>query len=77
MRLEADKLVSAPASSLANVDRVRKLIVLAPPLMFLRCLFVGGGILDGWPGLFYALQRGTAELILSLSLVERRVLGRR
>jgi len=77
MRLEADKLASAPSSSLANVDRVRKLIVLAPPLMFLRCLFVGGGILDGWPGLFYALQRTTAELILSLSLVERRVLGRR
>lgn len=77
MRLEADKLASAPSSSLADVDRVRKLIVLAPPLMFLRCLFVGGGILDGWPGLFYALQRATAELILSLSLVERRVLGRR
>jgi hypothetical protein len=56
---------------------VRKLIVLAPPLVFLRCLFVGGGILDGWPGLFYALQRATAELILSVSLVERRVLRRR
>jgi glycosyltransferase involved in cell wall biosynthesis len=77
MRLEADKLASAPPSSLAAVDRVRKLIVLAPPLMFLRCLFVGGGILDGWPGLFYALQRATAELILSLILVERRLLGRR
>ena len=77
MRLEADKLASAPSSSLATVDRVRKLIVLAPPLVFLRCLFVGGGILDGWPGLFYALQRATAELILSLSLVERRVLRRR
>ena len=77
MRLEADKLAWAPSSSLANVDRVRKLIVLAPPLVFLRCLFVGGGILDGWPGLFYALQRATAELILSLSLIERRWLGRR
>jgi glycosyltransferase involved in cell wall biosynthesis len=77
MRLEADKLASAPSSSLATVDRVRKLIVLAPPLVFLRCLFVGGGILDGWPGLFYALQRAAAELILSLSLIERRLLGRR
>ena len=77
MRLEADKLAWAPSSSLASVDRVRKLIVLAPPLVFLRCLFVGGGILDGWPGLFYALQRATAELILSLSLIERRWLGRR
>lgn len=77
MRLEADKLASAPDSALANIDHVRKLIVVAPPLMFLRCLFVGGGILDGWAGLFYALQRATAELILSLSLVERRLFGRR
>ena len=77
MRLEADKLESAPDSALASVDRLRKLIVVAPPLMFVRCLFIGGGILDGWAGLFYALQRATAELILSLSLVERRLFGRR
>lgn len=77
MRLEADKLESVPDSSLATVDRIRKLVVLAPPLVFLRCLFVNGGILDGWPGLYYALQRAAAELILSLSLVERRLLGRR
>jgi glycosyltransferase involved in cell wall biosynthesis len=77
MRLEADKLASAPPASLAAADRVRKLIVFAPPLMFLRCLFVGGGILDGWAGLYYALQRATAELILSVSLVERRLFGRR
>jgi glycosyltransferase involved in cell wall biosynthesis len=77
MQLEADKLALAPAETLAPVDRVRKMIVLAPPLVFLRCLFVGGGFLDGWAGLFYALQRATAELILSLSLLERRVMGRR
>jgi glycosyltransferase involved in cell wall biosynthesis len=77
MRLEADKLESAPDSALASVDRLRKLIVVTPPLMFLRCLFIGGGILDGWAGLFYALQRATAELILSLSLIERRLFGRR
>ena len=77
MRLEADKLESAPDSALANIDRLRKLLVVAPPLMFLRCLFIGGGILDGRAGLFYALQRATAELILSLSLVERKVFGRR
>lgn len=77
MRLEADKLASVPDANLALVDRLRKLIVLAPPLVFVRCLFVNGGILDGWPGLFYALQRAAAELILSLSLVERRLFGRR
>jgi glycosyltransferase involved in cell wall biosynthesis len=73
MRLEAEKLASAPDAALATVDRVRKMIVLAPPLVLLRCLFVGGGILDGWPGVYYALQRATAELILSLTLLERRL----
>ena len=77
MRLEADKLASAPAGSLRAIDRVRKMIVIAPPLMFAVCLLGRGGIFDGVPGLFYALQRSTAELILSLSLIERRVLGRR
>ena len=76
MRLEADKLATAPDSALASADQIRKWIVVAPPLMFLRCLFIGGGIFDGWPGLFYALQRATAELILSLSIVERRLSGR-
>jgi glycosyltransferase involved in cell wall biosynthesis len=75
MKLEAQKLSDAPSSSLNVADRVRTLIVVAPPMMFLLCLFGRGGVRDGWRGLFYALQRATAELILSLSLVERRVLG--
>jgi hypothetical protein len=73
MKLEAEKLDATPSSSLGTVDRVRKLIVVMPPLIFLHCLFVGGGILDGRAGLFYALQRAAAELILSLTLVERRL----
>jgi glycosyltransferase involved in cell wall biosynthesis len=77
MRLEADKLASATHSTLSSVDRARKLIVVAPPSVFLRCLFIGGGIFDGWAGLYYALQRTAAELILSLSIVERRLFGRR
>ncbi len=77
MRLEADKLSEASPSSMATVDRVRKLIVVAPPVMFFLCLIGRGGVLDGWPGLFYALQRTTAELILSLTLVERRLFGSR
>jgi glycosyltransferase involved in cell wall biosynthesis len=76
MRLEAEKLATAPASSLGLLDRVRHWVVIAPPLMFLHCLFVRGGVFDGWAGLYYALQRATAEIILSLSLAERRVRGR-
>ena len=77
MRLEADKLANTAPANLGVVDRVRQWMVIAPPLMFLHCLFVRGGIMDGWPGLYYALQRATAELILSLSLAERMVIGRR
>lgn len=69
--LEADKLTSVPMSSLNLVDRARRLIVVAPPAMFCYCYFLRGGVLDGTAGLYYALQRTAAELILSLNLVER------
>ena len=46
-----------------------------PPLMFVYCYLVRGGILDGRAGLYYALQRSAAEMVLSLYLLERR-LGR-
>ncbi len=74
MRLEADKLTSAPPGSLGPADRLRRWVVLAPPAMFLYCYVLRGGVLDGRAGLFYALQRAASELILSLFLV-RRMLG--
>lgn len=75
MRLEADKLRATPLESLSVVDRVRRMIVVAPPAMFLYCLIAKGGMFDGRAGLFYALQRATAELILSLHLLDRIVNG--
>ena len=71
MRLEADKLTRVPAGTLGLADRLRRWLVLAPPAMFLYCYLWRGGILDGKAGLFYALQRATSELILSLFLVRR------
>jgi glycosyltransferase involved in cell wall biosynthesis len=71
MRLEADKLSSAPAGSLGLADRLRRWVVVAPPAMFLYCYLLRGGVLDGRAGLFYALQRAASELILSLFLVRR------
>lgn len=71
-RLEADLLCSRSWGALGWPDRLRKLLVVMPPLVFLYCLAVGGGILDGWPGLYYALQRGIAEAVLSLALIERK-----
>ena len=73
MRLEADKLSGTPLGQLGWADRLRQLVVLAPPAMFLYCLFVRGGILDGKAGLVYALQRTVAEAILSLYLAERKL----
>ena len=70
MALEADKL-SAPRQALGWADRLRKWIVVAPPAMFAYCYLLRGGILDGKAGLFYALQRATAELILSMYLVRK------
>jgi glycosyltransferase involved in cell wall biosynthesis len=76
MKLEADKLERAPASELALIDRLRRLIFVAPPAVFLYCLIVRRGALDGWAGWSYALQRTAAELILSLTILERRLLRR-
>ena len=73
MKLEADKLERAPKSELALIDRMRRLIFVAPPVVFFYCLFVRGGLLDGWAGWSYTLQRTVAEIILSLTLIERRL----
>ena len=43
--------------------------------MFLYCYVVRGGVFDGLAGLYYALQRTAAELILSMYLVEARLSG--
>jgi glycosyltransferase involved in cell wall biosynthesis len=72
-RLEADLLCAKTWREADWPDRLRKLLVVMPPLAFLYCLTVAGGILDGWPGLFYALQRAVAEAVLSLTLIERRI----
>lgn len=72
-RLEADLLRDKSWSKLGWPDRLRTLHVLMPPLAFIYCLTVAGGIFDGWPGLYYALQRAVAEAILSLVLIERQI----
>ena len=71
MEREADKLRASTAASLDWADRLRKTRVLAAPAMFFYCLVVKGLMLDGWAGMFYTLQRVTAELILALCLIDR------
>lgn len=70
MRLEADHLLDRPLRELGWPDRLRRTVVLAPAVVFLYCLFVKGGLLDGRRGFAYALQRAVAEVILSAFLVE-------
>jgi hypothetical protein len=70
--LEADKLLQTPLAQLGFADRLRKITPLAPLLAVLYCLFLKRGLLDGRVGLFYALQRGYAELQIWLMLQELR-----
>jgi glycosyltransferase involved in cell wall biosynthesis len=72
-KLEAEKLLSAPAGVLRWRDRLRRQIVLAPALVFFTTLLGKGVILDGWRGWFYTCQRTIAELMLSLRLAEARL----
>jgi glycosyltransferase involved in cell wall biosynthesis len=69
MKREAVKLRERSFRELSAQDKVRKCIFLAPLLVVFYCLFIKGGLLDGWRGLSYALQRGLAELILSFELL--------
>lgn len=75
--LEAQKLSTANRAELGLSDRLRRWRVVMPPLMFVYCLFVRGGILDGWPGFLYAFQRTVAELMLSLRLTQNLFPGSR
>ncbi len=70
---EADKLHTTPRTQLSWKDKIRKLILPAAPLTILYCLFAKGLILNGWPGIYYALQRTYAELLLSLELLDRQL----
>lgn len=74
--LEVAKLESVPRSQLRIQDRLRLMIFPAPCLVLLYSLFAKRLILDGWPGWLYAFQRTTAELILSMHLLERKLSGR-
>ena len=70
---ESQHLLSARWSALRWPDRIRMLLVVAPWLVPLYCLIVKRGLLDGLPGWYYALQRGIAETVLALRLIETKL----
>ena len=69
--LEAQKLINADTGELGLADRMRRWVVVVPPVMLVYCLIVRGGILDGWQGFYYAFQRVVAELMLAGHLGHR------
>ncbi|MDX1387895.1 MAG: glycosyltransferase family 2 protein [Acidobacteriota bacterium] len=69
MTLESKIVRETPWKNLNWPDRLRKMRVVAPFVVLVYCLFFKGAILAGKAGFFYAFQRTTAELILSLHLL--------
>jgi hypothetical protein len=72
-RDEAEYLLSRRATRLTLADRLRLMGWPAPIAAFVYVLFVKRCLLDGLPGLFYALQRCAAESMLALEIVNRRL----
>lgn len=70
--LEAQKLADGVPRQIGFADRIRRLVWLAPILVFAHVYFVRGALLSGWRGWIYASQRALAELMLSLYLAQLR-----
>lgn len=69
--LEVTCIAGKSFRSLGWPDRLRRLIIVMPWLAPMYCLFPRMALLDGWAGLYYALQRGIAESVLALKLIRR------
>ena len=68
---EVIKLLTTKNTDLTWIDRIRKLDVFAPFAVFIYCLLFQGIIFNGWRGLFYSFQRMSAEIILSIFLLDK------
>lgn len=75
-RLEAKHLLEAPSSVLRRSDKIRLMGWLAPIAVFFYILFVKRCLFDGRPGWRYALQQTTAEMLIALEILDRRLVQR-
>ena len=73
MLLEVEKLRQTPREKLSMIDAMRRSKILAPFAVMFYCLIIQRGILDGWAGWYYALQRTLAEILLAIRLTEGEV----
>lgn len=67
---ESAKLLQQSPDRLNAIDGLRRGKILAPFILLFYCLIVQRGILDGWAGWYYALQRMLAETLLAIRLIE-------
>jgi glycosyltransferase involved in cell wall biosynthesis len=74
--LEAQKLVATPKRMLSRPDRLRRLVWLAPGLVFFYTLLGKGLLFEGWRGWYYVFERTLAETLLALRLIEARFAAR-
>lgn len=74
MKIEVKKIMETPREKLNLNDRIRAQKIWAPFLVFFYCLIWKRGILDGWQGWFYAFQRMLAEMLLSVRLIEQKIM---
>jgi glycosyltransferase involved in cell wall biosynthesis len=72
-RSEADYLLKADQDAMSASDRLRRMAWPAPIVIFFYVLVIKGCLLDGWPGWFYALQRGVVECMIALEVIDRRL----
>jgi len=72
-RVEADYLFKADTSVLSAWDRLRRIAWPAPIIVFFYVLVVKRCLFDGWSGWFYTMQRVTAECMIALELIDRRI----
>jgi glycosyltransferase involved in cell wall biosynthesis len=76
-RDEAEYLLSRRDDKVPLADRIRLMGWPAPMVVFLYTLFLKLCVLDGWPGWYYALQRATAEILIALEIIDRRLRAKR
>lgn len=75
-RLEAEYLIHKDRKELRLADRIRLMGWPASFLVFFYTLIWKRCILNGWIGWYYVLQRTFAEVIISLEIVERKLIFR-
>ena len=73
MRLEAQHIGLMKWSELGAADKIRKLLLFAPFIIFIYCYVGKLLLLDGRPGLYYAIQRMLAESLLALRLIDHQL----